>query len=45
LIIVKGFYKKGQIFCETISYKKGRREYFKTLIRTFMVIILAIIVT
>jgi hypothetical protein len=28
LIIAKGSYKKGQIFCQTRSYKKGWREYF-----------------
>jgi hypothetical protein len=27
LIIVKGSYKKGQIFCQTNSYKKEQREY------------------
>jgi hypothetical protein len=27
LIIVQGSYKKGQICCQTNSYKKGRREY------------------
>jgi hypothetical protein len=27
IIIVKGSCKKGQIFCQTSSYKKGRMEY------------------
>jgi hypothetical protein len=28
LIIAKGSYKKEQFFCQTSSYKKGRRKYF-----------------